>query len=185
MPKIVARKGDWIKLGYQLFTEEGEHGIVIDTISKKLNCNRSSFYWHFKTKKAFIAEIIDFWVEKETQTIIQLINKEKSAIVRFKTLVLLSFKQNPFLDFVFYLKKYALKDEAARKAIVEIDGLRKERVYSLLVELGHSEKEAIMKTSLFYKYLIGYHEMIRYKKQREAYFEKVIEELKYFIQLDY
>ena len=185
MPKIVARKEDWIKLGYQLFTEEGEHGIVIDNMSKKLTCNRSSFYWHFKTKKAFIAEVIGHWVEKETQNIIRAIDKEKSAKERFRALIMLSFKQNPYLDFVFYLKKYALSDEVAKKAIYTIDGLRKNYVFSLLVELGYSPEEAKIKTSLFYKYLIGYHETIRYRKQTDNYIEEILVEIKYFIPLHF
>lgn len=184
MPKIVARKEDWIVLGYELFTAQGKHGIVIDSIAKKLACNRSSFYWHFKTKKAFISEIVDYWVGLETKNIIQLIDKKKSAKEKFHTLIVLSFKKNPYLDFVFYVKKYALENEEVQVAIRGIDDSRKECVYSILTELGFSNKEAIIKISLFYKFLIGYHETIRYRKQSKNYVEEVMEEMKHFIQLD-
>ena len=56
MPKIVAQKKDWIELGYKLFSETGISGIVIEKMSKILNCNKSSFYWHFKAKKEFIQQ---------------------------------------------------------------------------------------------------------------------------------
>ena len=54
MPKIIAKKEDWINLGYRLFAEQGVSGINVENMAKILKVNKSSFYWHFKTKKEFI-----------------------------------------------------------------------------------------------------------------------------------
>ena len=54
MPKIIAKKQDWINLGYKLFSEKGIAGIVVEKMASILNVNKSSFYWHFKTKKEFV-----------------------------------------------------------------------------------------------------------------------------------
>ena len=51
MPKIIAKKQDWVDLGYRLFSEQGISGIVIEKMSEKLKVNKSSFYLYFKTKK--------------------------------------------------------------------------------------------------------------------------------------
>ena len=53
MPKIIAKKEDWIILGYKLFSKKGISGIVVEKMALKLSVNKSSFYWHFKTKKDF------------------------------------------------------------------------------------------------------------------------------------
>ena len=66
MPKIIAKKEDWITLGYQLFSEKGISGIVVEKMAQKLKVNKSSFYWHFKTKKDFFNEIISFWISADT-----------------------------------------------------------------------------------------------------------------------
>ena len=34
MPKIVAQKEDWIRLGYQLFSNQGISGIVIEKMGR-------------------------------------------------------------------------------------------------------------------------------------------------------
>ena len=73
MPKIIAKKEDWIFLGYQLFSEKGMTGIVVEKMAAKLKVNKSSFYWHFKTKKDFLNEIIAFWISKDTNSIICLL----------------------------------------------------------------------------------------------------------------
>ena len=75
MPKIVAQKKDWIELGYKLFSEQGISGVIIEKMSKKLKCNKSSFYWHFKTKKEFIEQLTEYWVDNETEQIIMTLSK--------------------------------------------------------------------------------------------------------------
>lgn len=182
MPKIVAQKKDWIKLGYKLFSEQGFSGIVIEKMSKKLKCNKSSFYWHFKTKKEFIEKLTEYWVSNETEQIIKLTNNEKSASQKLKTLITISYKQMPYLDFVFYLKRYALKEKKIKLTIDKIDNHRIEYVKTLLVELGYANQVAKVKALVLYKHLIGYHEMIRYKKQDKNYLQEVKKEINQFIE---
>lgn len=181
MPKIIATKEDWIDLGYRLFSEKGISGIVIEKMAEKLKVNKSSFYWHFKTKKEFIQNLIEFWVKNETEQIIQFTNNEKSALEKFKTLIKLSYKKMPNQDFIFYLKRYAQKEKKIKSIIEKIDSERIEYVRELLRDIGYSEEDAAIKSSLFYKHLIGYHEMIRYEKQTTDYPKEVKKELNQFI----
>jgi AcrR family transcriptional regulator len=181
MPKIIAKKEDWIILGYKLFSEKGINGIVVEKMALKLNVNKSSFYWHFKTKKVFLNEVITFWVSSDTNKIITMVKKKPLGKEKFEELIKLSFKKEPNLDFIFFLKRYALKDQKIQTLIDKIDAQRIDYTKSILIEMGFSEKEAFIKSTLFYKYLIGYHEMIRYKKQSKDYINEVLNELNQFI----
>ena len=181
MPKIIAKKEDWVNLGFKLFSEKGIGGIVIEQMAEKLKVNKSSFYWHFKTKNEFIEKLIEFWIDKETEQIIKLTNHEKSAPQKFNTLIKLSYKKMPHQDFIFYLKRYAQKKRSIKSLIEKIDFERIQYVKSLLQEMGYSEGDADIKSSLFYKHLIGYHEMIRYEKQGVHYEREVKKELNQFI----
>jgi AcrR family transcriptional regulator len=181
MPKVIVQKKEWIKLGYQLFSQEGISGIVVEKMSKKLNCNKSSFYWHFKTKKDFVTEIVSYWVSESTNQIISLTNSEKSGKEKFSKLIELSFKKDPFLDFNFFLKRYALKNKKIQSITDKIDNQRIEYTKTILTEMDFTENEAKIKALLFYKYLIGYHEMIRYKKQNKNYAIEIKTEINQFI----
>ncbi len=181
MPKIIAKKTDWIQLGYLQFAKQGISGIVVEKMAKKLNVNKSSFYWHFKTKIDFVNEIISYWVITNTNQIIALTDHEKSGKEKFEKLIELSFKKEPYLDFIFFLKRYALKNKKIQSTIDEIDNQRIEYTKNILIEMGFSSSEATIKSILFYKYLIGYHEMIRYKKQAKNYLLEVKKELHQFI----
>jgi AcrR family transcriptional regulator len=150
-------------------------------MSEKLKCNKSSFYWHFKTKKEFIYQLAVFWMENETKAIISLTNEEASASQKLNKLIEVTYKKMPFLDFIFYLKRYALKEKRVSKIIDEVDRLRIDYVYSLLIEIGYSKNNAKIKSSLLYKHLIGCHEMMRYKEQDESYMTDIKQEISHII----
>ncbi len=181
MPKIIAKKEDWIILGYKLFSKTGINGIVVEKMALKLKVNKSSFYWHFKTKKDFLDEIISFWISTDTNKIIVKVKTKSIGKEQFNCLIELVFKKEPYLDFIFFLKRYALKDKKIQELIDEVDNQRIEFAKSILMEMGFSEHEAKIKAVLLYKYLIGYHEMIRYKKQSPNYLKEVKKELNQFI----
>jgi len=181
MPKIIATKEDWIKLGYKLFSEHGVSGIIVEKMAKKLKVNKSSFYWHFKTKKDFIEQLITYWINNETEQIINLTDSEKPGLQKFKTLIDLIYKQDLFLDFTFYLKRYAKKEKKIQIIIDKIDNQRIEYANKLLQEMGYSKQDARIKSTLLHKHFIGYHEVIGYKKQKLDYQKEVKIELNQFI----
>ena len=181
MPKIIAKKEDWISLGYRLFSEDGVSGIIVEKMAKLLRVNKSSFYWHFKTKKNFIEQLTIFWINNETERIINLTNDQQIVSQKFKTLVALIYKQDPYLDFVFYLKRYARKEKKIQIMIDKIDTKRIEYANQLLLEMGYSKQEAKIKSTLLHKHFIGYHEVIRYKKQNIDYEKEVKKEISQII----
>ncbi len=181
MPKIIAKKQNWIFLGYKLFSEQGISGIVVEKMAKKLGVNKSSFYWYFKTKKDFVNEIISYWVSTNTNQIILITDSEKSGKERFEKLIELSFTKGHFLDFNFFLKRYALKNQKIQSIIDKIDNQRISYTKNILTDMNFSAIEAETKSILLYKYLIGYHEMIRYKKQNKNYKTEVKKEINQFI----
>ena len=183
MPKIVAEKTDWVKLGFGLFAKHGEAGIIVDKMVRILKCNRSSFYWHFTSKKEFVKEIIDFWIDLDTEQIIVLTEKSGTPQEKFKALVKAVFREDPQMDFVFHIKRYARKDKSIQMQIDKVDNRRITYTASILKDLGHSPEEAFVKANLFYKYLIGHHEMLRYKKQPKNYVDEVLKDLRQFIPL--
>lgn len=182
MPKIIATKEDWIKLGYIQFSKHGISGIVIESMAKELKVNKSSFYWHFSTKIAFLQSIIRFWEVESTSKIISIVEKEVKPKKKFEKLIELSFLKDNEIDFFFYLKKYAKSNKPTLSTrIEELDKQRIDYTTAILTDLGFSNSEAKIKSNIFYKYLIGYHEMIRYKRQNRDYTTQVKKEISHFI----
>ncbi|MEM6316415.1 MAG: TetR/AcrR family transcriptional regulator [Bacteroidota bacterium] len=183
MPKLVAKKQDWIDLGYRLFSEKGIAGIVIEKMAAQLGCNKSSFYWHFKTKKDFVAEMIRHWIRTETEQIIEAVESAAQPKDKWTIFLQIAFKNDPYLEFIFFLKRYAQKNREVQRIIDQVDARRLAFTAQLLAKNGYSKKEAVVKARIFYNYLIGYHEMLRNKKQSKEYLSEVKEDLQHFLVL--
>ncbi len=185
MPKLLVTKQDWINLGYQEFALMGISGIVVERMAKKLKVNKSSFYWYFKTKSDFIDAVVEYWIEIETNQIISTTEQALTNEEKWNIFLKITFENSPYLDFIFYLKRYAQKHEKIQKIIDKIDAERMNFTASLFYEFGYSKEDAKIKASIFYKYLIGYHEMIRNKKQPKNYLTEVISELNHFLEFKF
>lgn len=87
-------------------------------------------------------------------------------------------------DFIFYLKQYGRSHDRIATIVDQIDADRIEFVADILTGLGHSTEQATVKARIFYQYLIGYHELIKYKAQSVDYVSEVLTGINHFIQID-
>jgi len=181
MPKIVCSKEDWVKLGYHLFALKGVDGLVVEQMAAKLKCNKSSFYWHFKNKTNFLDEIVAYWIQQETQGVIDHVEANSIPEDKYQAFLEICFQHDPYLEFIFFLKRHAVKNRKYQKIIDTIDEKRLDYTESLYVALGFKKSRAKVMASVFYKYLIGYHEMNRYRKPGKDQMKVVKEELSFLI----
>lgn len=183
MPKIVATKEQWIKLGYNLFAEMGVRGLNVDKMSNELKCNRSSFYWHFKNKNSFIDEVIKYWIKTETDQVILEVEKCRTGKDKLEKFLLLAFKNEPYLEFAFFLKRYAKKNVSAQLIVDEIDERRLRFTAQLFKNIGYSKSQSETKANIFFKYLIGHHELNKNKIQSQNYLNSIKKELRHFLDI--
>ncbi|MFN7118735.1 MAG: TetR/AcrR family transcriptional regulator [Saprospiraceae bacterium] len=65
----------WLRTGYEIFALNGKNGLKIDTLSRKVGINKSSFYHHFADIEVFISHLMKLHIQ---QSFI-LADKEKKA----------------------------------------------------------------------------------------------------------
>ena len=183
MPKIIAQKSDWLNLGFKLFSRKGPNGLIVERMAKTLKCNKSSFYWHFKSKELFIDELVQLWSFKDTQQIINLAEKAGDINEQYHRFVGLVFQKDPYLDFVFYLKRYALNETQYQTIIDQIDNQRIDYLISMLLAMDIGQVEAEIKSIILYRYLIGFHEMYRYKPLEPGYLKDVKRDIEMMLQI--
>lgn len=178
MPKKVAQKQDWIVKGFELFSKDGENGIVVEKIAKSLNCNKSSFYWHFKTKTDFIDKIIEFWKNKETHVILDIVSNAKTPSAQYTRLIKLSFKKTEFIDFPFFAKQYSKSHPDTLLQLEQIEKTRLDFIAFILSDFGLDRAAALRKASILLKYQTGYLDSLRCKEQTANYVSEIKKDLK-------
>lgn len=159
MPATKIEKTKWLKLGIERFSTQGIQGINIEQIAKKLDCNKSSFYWHFKTKEAFLNEIIQYWFDNSTTPVYLKISEDLNPNERFDKFITLSFKDKSRKDLMFYLRKSSTSNTKLKELLDKLTNTRLTYVSSLIKDLGYTQNEAKIKAEILLNFYIGWYEI--------------------------
>ncbi len=163
MPATKVEKQKWLKLGIKRFSISGIQGINVEQMSKTLNCNKSSFYWHFKSKNKFLNEVIQYWFENSVNPIAKELNKEHTANERFEKFITLSFKDKSRKDLMYHLRKLSQTDTKINEILNNLTSKRLTYISLLIQDLGYNKKEAKVKSEILLNFYIGWYETNKYE----------------------
>tara|TARA_R110001592_G_scaffold6901_2_gene38096 strand:- start:2083 stop:2637 length:555 start_codon:yes stop_codon:yes gene_type:complete len=152
-------RNEWLKAGAQKFATKGLDGINVERLAKHLKCNKSSFYWHFKTKDNFLNELIHYWFEHSTSPILQELNKETDSKKRFKSFIQLSFEDKSRKDFMFYLRTLGERDNNTKQLLQQLSDERLSFITLLIQDLGYSHEIAHKKAQILMLFYLGWYEL--------------------------
>ncbi|MDQ0091206.1 AcrR family transcriptional regulator [Paenibacillus anaericanus] len=158
MPKIIVTEGQWILKGIQQFEQGGIDQLVIEKMATSLGCSKSSFYWYFSSRSIYIRKIIELWREQTTQQVIAASIAHATADGRIMDLLTQMFGTTKRGDFLFYLRKLSLKDDAYLSILNEVEQMRIEFMNQLLVQKGMQPENALQKSWMLYHYYLGWYE---------------------------
>lgn len=60
----------WLEKALDVLRLEGNAGLQIENITKRLGVTKGSFYWHFKDKNDFRRSILDYWDQVYTKRVV-------------------------------------------------------------------------------------------------------------------
>lgn len=163
MPATKVKKSQWIKLGIKKFSVDGIVGINVEQMAETLDCNRSSFYWHFKSKEKFLNEMIQYWFEDSIKPITVEVNKKQNASERLIKFMTLSFEDRTRKDLMYHLRKLSQIDSNVKELLDYLTSKRLAYISSLIQDLGYSKKEAKMKSEILFNFYLGWYEINKYK----------------------
>ncbi len=160
MPKKITVPKDWLELGLKLLALEGPSALVVEKMSKTLKVSKTSFYWHFKTRKDFILALLDFWKEKQTLSYIAQQDENLPPLEQLHGLAKAIFTADRRLNPLPHLRHMAKDMPEIAVAIDEVETRRLQYVASLLCDEWDDQTAAI-KADLLYHYFIGWSERHR------------------------
>jgi len=158
MPATKVEKSKWLKLGIKKFSTRGVQGVNVEQMSKKLNCNKSSFYWHFKSKEKFLNEMILYWFENSTKPVKKVVIQESNPKERFKKFLIQSFKDTSRKDLMYHLRILSKTDSKVKELLSLLNSKRLTYISSLIQDLDYSKKEAELKAEILLNFYIGWYE---------------------------
>lgn len=183
MPLKKVDKNEWLKHGLSQFSSLGLAGINVEKMSKALKCNKSSFYWHFKTRQNFLEEVIQFWQDQQ-ESLIQKLHMEHSPSERFKNYLRFLFRKNQYGDLLFFIQREALHDKFLKKVLRNYNQQNNELAFILIIDLGYDEEQGKQKTDLLLHFHRGWYEQHKYQRVSKPKVEDAMKLVNDFIDFE-
>lgn len=167
MPTIKVQKSEWLNLGASRFSNNGLEGIKVEQMARQLNCNKASFYWHFKSKEQFLSEMIRHWFESSVQPIVKKMDESDEPGKRFEDFLRKSFQDKSRKDFMFFLRKMAVNKPQFQELLEALNNKRLRFTAMLLEDLGYSSSQSMIKAEILLNFYVGWYEFNKYKIDKD------------------
>jgi AcrR family transcriptional regulator len=161
--KLSARNGtvparlsneEWLARALEVLGKKGAGELTVESLARQLGVTKGSFYWHFRDRADFFRQLIEYWDERFTQTVIAEIS-ELGGPAEERLLELMRLVLSKRLDrFEMPVRAWAQLNPALAPLVRKVDRHRITFVRSLFLEMGFDEDEAEMRTRVFLTYMI-------------------------------
>jgi len=146
----------WLDAGISRIAKYGLSGINVSEMAEEIKIAKSSFYHYFTTKEEYLDQLMEYWEEEGTISIIKdvLLHPDTKQPVRH--LLENVFGVNFVHEFVlqqFRVSSYANKN--IHNKVVEIDLMRVSFLTTMLNKSGYTGDDATKKAKQVYIYFLG------------------------------
>ena len=147
-------KKSWLDAALQALASGGIDQVRVESLAKKLGVTKGSFYWHFKDREQFLDELLNFWAEQSTQTVITNPNyptdsKERVRAVAEDIVRRDLGKMDP------HIRSWTQYDKRRARVVAKIDKVRFEFLRDLFLAAGFSMSGSDLRAQSLYRYVLG------------------------------
>ncbi len=150
-------KEDWLQAALEVLNESGVDNVKVLPLSKRLGVTRGSFYWHFEDRDELLADMLDYWEEELTDSVIKHANEVGGTPRRQLEDVLTNVLLNQRNLYDTAIAAWSMFDGRALKAYDRVLRKRVRFVSSLLRQAGIDKVTAEFRTRM----LLGFADLSR------------------------
>lgn len=122
---------DWLNAGLNALAQDGPATLRAETLSRKLNTTKGSFYWHFKDVPDFHSAVLGMWTEQACWILKTALPADAPAASRLRELCQ---QVAQLASSSTAVRGWARDSAQAREALAHIDALSHARISALLIE---------------------------------------------------
>jgi AcrR family transcriptional regulator len=152
------RRKTWIEAGIAALARGGVEEVRVEVLAKDLGVTKGGFYRSFPDRRALLDAILESWGQGRIAAIETQAHADSGpARDRLSDLIgLYSGRFNPRgMAIELAIRQWARSDNAAARAVAEVDAARLKNVAELYRALGLTREEAEARAFLFYAFLFG------------------------------
>jgi AcrR family transcriptional regulator len=148
---------DWIEAAIDVMVHGSVENVTMERLGSKLGASRGSFYWHFKSRDAFLQAILERWTQTATIAVQEHLDEQEPDAARrlllYMRLPLKSPRSLRAADLELAILGWARRSDLARTAVARVDSTRTAIHTRLFIELGFSSAEARNRAHMTYSFM--------------------------------
>lgn len=156
-------QGSWIAAGLRALAQGGVEAVQIDPVRRALGVTRGSFYWHFRSREQFLAQVLEEWRASSTTRVIEWLEKVPDPRERLTRLLVLGFDQ-PEQGLLYGAVSAASHDPLVRRALEQAVGEQLEFLTRTFAAMGLDPEGARCHALLTHSSYIGLWEAARLER---------------------
>ncbi len=159
---------DWVRSARAVLVKGGIQAVKVDLIATQMNISRGSFYWHFTSRAALLTSLLEHWEAENTAPFEEVATATGiSAAGRYEAMARLWLEETRFDPaFDSAVRDWARSSRPVARRVAEIDQRRMQLFETILLEMGYSADEAMIRARVTYYHQIGYYALAM-KESRE------------------
>lgn len=146
-------KEEWLSRALEHLAKEGREKLTIDRLVAALGVTKGSFYWHFTSRKDFHDQLLQYWDERFTQSVIgELAQLDGDPAAQLWKLMEVVF-ENDLTRYDLVVRAWAAQDAEIADYVQRVDQTRTRVVRGLFKEMGFTGVQLEMRTHSSITYL--------------------------------
>ncbi|WP_027846747.1 TetR/AcrR family transcriptional regulator [Mastigocoleus testarum] len=144
---------DWIEKGLTVLAESGIEAVRVEPLAKLMNVTKGSFYWHFKNRGELLESLLQEWVNRDTDGIIQEVEKKGGdANNKLFNLLELAVRDDGKVENA--IRAWATNDSKTAVILAQVDERRLNYTRDLFLQFGFTPFEAMVRARMVYYTLV-------------------------------
>ena len=144
----------WLEAALQALARGGIDRVRVESLAKDLGVTKGSFYWHFKDREQFFDEMLSFWAEQSTQTVITNVHYPTDPAARVRA-VAEDIVRRDLAGMDPHIRSWTQYDPERAEIVAGIDKIRFEFIRGLFLAVGFSKNSASLRAHSLYGYALG------------------------------
>jgi len=126
---------DWLEAALRLVVQSGVQGLKVQELAAAVGATTGSLYWHFRNRSELMDALLEHWVERSTQEILDRARATRLAPEARLLYLMREVLDNEATSSDLAFRAWARSSERAADAVKRVDRLREETVGRLFEEI--------------------------------------------------
>ena len=151
-------KADWVSAAKDALIQAGVTAVKIDRLANTLKVTRGSFYWHFASRQALLAELLKSWETETVECFQEVLDRGiESGMDEFLALASLWLGDGPYDPaYDSAIRDWAGTSSEVAESVRRVDRQRIDIIRQIFVDMGFEDEEAFLRARLAYFAQVGY-----------------------------